>query len=321
MRKELLEKLSEISEEEQRIKDGSGEIDRSRYSDLGQFVIDKDKMIDADRLIQIRTHTRFLPFPKHQHNFVEMVYQAAGETRHVVNGDPVTLRQGEILIMNQTATQSIDAAGENDIAVNFIILPPFFDRTLQMLGNSSHPLRDFLVSCLSSGESAVSYLHFPVAGILPIENLMENLIASLLENADRTPTDEATMGLLFLHLLEHTDKVLTGKSSYDQALVLNVLQYVDTHYQSGSLSDFANAHHCELSALSRTIKKYTGFTYQEILQQKRMAVSCELLLDTTLPVADIATAVGYENISFFHRLFRRYYGMTPRRFRMKERVA
>ena len=124
------------------------------------------------------------------------------------------------------------------------------------------------------------------------------------------------MGLLFLHLLEHTDKLTLGEHSYEQALTMQLLKYIDDHYREGSLSDFASRTHSELTSLSRMIKKHTGFTYQEILQQKRMAKAAELLSGSRLSIADISSAVGYENISFFHRLFRRYYGMTPRAFRV-----
>lgn len=56
-----------------------------------------------------------------------------GSTHHIINGDPVILQQGELLFLNQNATQEIYPAGETDIAVNFIILPEFFDHTLQVL--------------------------------------------------------------------------------------------------------------------------------------------------------------------------------------------
>ncbi len=55
--------------------------------------------------------------------------------------------------------QEILPAGERDIAVNFIILPEFFDRTLPMM-ERENILRDFLVSSLSSNSALTSYLHF-----------------------------------------------------------------------------------------------------------------------------------------------------------------
>ena len=62
---------------------------------------------------------------------------------------------------------------------NFIILPAFFDYALTMLGDDDNYIRDFLLDCLKSEHEDVSYLHFQVADVLPIQNLMENLIWTL----------------------------------------------------------------------------------------------------------------------------------------------
>ena len=78
--------------------------------------------------------------------------------------------------MNQHATQEIFPARENDIAVNIMILPEFFDSILMMLGNEDSMLRDFIIDCLKSTSGHIDYLHFEVADVLPVQNIMENLI-------------------------------------------------------------------------------------------------------------------------------------------------
>ena len=40
------------------------------------------------------------------------------------------------------------------------------------------------------------------------------------------------------------------------------------------------------------------------------------MCDTDLPISDIIAAVGYENNSYFHRVFKERYGVTPRAFRV-----
>ena len=317
MRKELIEALSIITPEEQAILDGMDKIDRSLYTENTDFIVDQQKMLEKGNLIQIRTHTRFTPFPEHSHNYVEMVYMCQGKTRHIVDGTPVTLREGELLIMNQHARQSIEAAGKEDIAINFIILPDFFDETLRMLGHEDSALRDFLVSCLEDGDTPMSYLHYQISDNIPVQNLVENLVYYLLQKEDTDKNIEITMGLLFLQLLKHTDAIHTDRASYRKKLVLDALAYIDVHYKNGRLGEFAKAHHYEISSLSKLIRKMTGFTWQELLQQKRMESACALLDTTELSVADVALAVGYENISFFHRLFKKYYGLSPRHYRVK----
>ena len=148
--------------------------------DGSRDVISGDKLLPSGRIITIRPHTRFVAFPEHSHDYVEMVYMCAGQTRHVVNGAELTLRAGELLMLGQHARQSIAPAGEGDVAVNFIVRPAFFSGTLPFLGEEETPLRRFVVGCLT-GENETGYLLFHVAEILPIQNLIENLLYTLTE--------------------------------------------------------------------------------------------------------------------------------------------
>jgi AraC-like DNA-binding protein len=68
--------------------------------------------------------------------------------------------------------------------------------------------------------------------------------------------------------------------------------------------------------LSKEIKKLTGCNYTELVQKKRLNQAGYLLKNTSLSVMDIAMSVGYENMSYFHRIFQAQYGMTPRHYRI-----
>ena len=105
----------------------------------------------------------------------------------------------------------------------------------------------------------------------------------------------------------------------DRELIISVLQYIDGHYRNGNLTSLSNMLDCEFTHLSKIIRRETGFTYQELLQQKRISKACELLSGTDLSVTDISLSVGYENFSYFHRLFRKYYGMSPAKYRKENR--
>lgn len=133
MTEELLQELRKITPEEQRILDGKSEIEREIYSSSSENVFEAKKLLDAGRLISVRPHTRFVHFPAHTHNYVEVIYMCSGSTHHIINGNEVLLEQGELLFLNQHAVQEIYPAGREDIAVNFIILPEFFDNALRMM--------------------------------------------------------------------------------------------------------------------------------------------------------------------------------------------
>lgn len=314
---ELLNALRGISPEERLLLDGSAAIQRGIYMDADSDVIDAGKLLDSGRLITIRPHTRFAHFPEHSHNYVEMVYMCCGTTTHIANGKSILLRQGELLLFGQGARQEILPAGENDIAVNFIILPQFFDKALEMLDEEETPLRKFLVDSLR-GDNA-NCLYFQVADILPIQNLIENLIWTLLRGPgpNRRSICQITMGLLFVQLLNYTDRLVSD--STEEAAIVKILRYIEGNYPTATLTEIAGAVHYDLCGLSREIKRRTGKTFQELLQEKRLAQAVYYLTHTNLRVDEIGEAVGYSNLSYFHRIFRQRYGTTPKKYRSRQR--
>ncbi len=309
----IMERLSPITEEERAILGGQTVIDRDLYMDGTHDIITGDKLLEPGKLITVRPHTRFIRFPKHTHDYVEMVYMCSGSTTHLVNGTQLTLGEGELLILGQNAVQEIEPAGEHDIAVNFIVRPTFFSGVLPYLGERDTPLRRFLIDCLVSG-GETSYLLFRVADVLPIRNLVENLLYTLLEpTAYKREVQQVTMGLLFMQLMNHTD--MLEIESTEQTAIVSVLRYIEEQYQNGSLTEIAARLHYDLHFLSRLIKESTGKTYTALVQEKRLRQAAWLLENTDRNVDEIAVSVGYENVSYFHRLFFAQYGLSPKKFR------
>ena len=310
----IIRQLGTITEEEQAILDGQTTINRGLYMSGSQDVIDSRKMLSDGKLIALRTHTRFIHFPEHTHDYVEVVYMCSGSTTHIINGKTIRLQQGELLFLGQSVRQEVCKSDKNDIAVNFFVLPEFFRETLNTIGEEASPLRRFLVDCLFGQNTGPGYLLFQVAEDVPIQNLVENLIFSLLyDTPNRRKVSRMTMTMLFLQLLGHTDKLAWDSQ---EETILKVLRYIDEHYVDGSLREAAELLHCDISSLSREIRRKTGKTYTELVQEKRLTQAAFLLHTTDRKVEDIALAVGYENISYFHRIFRSEYGVSPRQFRI-----
>ena len=102
MRQDLIDRLREITPEEQELLKEGGEIRRERYTNRRDFVVDSRLLLEKGRLIEIRPHTRFAYFPRHRHNYVEMVYMCSGTTTHIINGNKeLTLEEGDLLFLNQ----------------------------------------------------------------------------------------------------------------------------------------------------------------------------------------------------------------------------
>ena len=99
-------------------------------------------------------------------------------------------------------------------------------------------------------------------------------------------------------------------------MIWQVLQYVEQHYAEGSFGELCKLLHYDGPFLSRQIKRKTGKTYTQLMQDKRMSQAAFLLKNTDRKVSDISLAVGYENISYFHRLFEKTYGQPPKAYRL-----
>ena len=299
MNQEMVERLSVITREEQDILRGNREIDRTLYMDRGDMVIDSRKLLHAGKMITIRPHTRFVHFPAHTHNYVEVIYMCQGHTTHIVDGNRVELKAGELLFLNQHATQ--------------------------MMGEEENLLREFLVGCLCDDTRYDRYLHFQVSDVLPIQNLMENMVWSLLnEQPGKRSINQATMGLVLLHLMHYTGRLRMSPDSgqsLEQKLTFQVLRYIEEHYREGTLAELAGIMGYDVYCLSRMIKQVLGRNYKELLQVKRLNQAAFLLQNTGMNIVDISVAVGYDNTSYFHRIFKGYYGQSPREYRLSQTLS
>lgn len=315
----IIRKLAEVTREEQIILDGKTEIDKSIYTENGGNIINSRRLLESGKLINIRPHTRFVHFPEHTHDYVEMVYMCRGKTTHIINGNKTELCEGELLFLGQTAKQEILPAGKDDIAVNFIILPTFFDKSLEMLGEEESPLRKFITDCLGKATDSEGFLHFKVSDILPVQNLIENLLWTLItKTPNKRNIYQTTMGLLFMQLLNYTDRL--SYTEDEKTVLLQVLRYIESNYKTASLTELSKILHYDIFWLSKEIKLKSGMSYTELLQEKRLSQSAFLLRTTKMKISDIANAVGYENMSYFHRIFNKKFGVSPKKYRDENMV-
>ncbi|MDO5522132.1 MAG: AraC family transcriptional regulator [bacterium] len=323
MHQELLTYLKQITQEEQAILSGNHDVQKELYTSKKDFVIDSQKLLEKGQLIEIRPHTRFIHFPRHRHNYVEMVYMCNGSTTHIINdNETITLKEGDLLFLNQNVTQEILPASETDIAVNFIILPEFFTHSITMI-ERENVLRDFIISTLSEDASMSSYLHFPASSIIPVQNLVENMIWTLIHTRSNTDTiNQITMGLLFLNLSMFADIINQGNpKQYEQNTVFSILNYIDTHYKSGTLTAISDELNQPAYYISRLLKKHTGFNFKELLQQRKLQQASYLLSNTSLSVESIMDAIGYDNSSYFYRKFKERYDYSPKEYRIASKES
>lgn len=107
-----------------------------------------------------------------------------------------------------------------------------------------------------------------------------------------------------------------GKQNQTSLLARRALQYIALHATEGlRLEAMAERFVINPSYLSQLIRRETGLTYQQHVQNARMRVAKEMLADIRIRIDDIARAVRYENYVSFYNVFKKNTGMTPREYR------
>ena len=105
-------------------------------------------------------------------------------------------------------------------------------------------------------------------------------------------------------------------SDYRIALVKSIIDYIHTHYESQITLDILAAYfHLSREHLCRLFKKMTRMSPIEYLNFYRISTSTRLLRQTDHEISDIALEIGFNNISYFNRTFKRYMHVTPGEYR------
>ena len=124
------------------------------------------------------------------------------------------------------------------------------------------------------------------------------------------------MGLLLQNLTLFAENInRTLPDSREENAVFATLQYIETGYRTGTLEEAADRLHMPPYALSRLLKRHTGANFKQLLQQRRLQQAAYLLTNTRLAADAVRQTVGYENNSYFYRIFREKYGCSPAEYR------
>ncbi|WP_138754574.1 AraC family transcriptional regulator [Paenibacillus sinopodophylli] len=113
---------------------------------------------------------------------------------------------------------------------------------------------------------------------------------------------------------------MQGVSKRKPDLVAQAIRYMDAHYsESLTLESIAETLNYSPRHLSMRFKEQTGESPIHYLIQVRVTEAAELLLSTDAALQDIAQAVGYSDVYYFSRIFKKYTGLSPVRFQKQER--
>ena len=142
---------------------------------------------------------------------------------------------------------------------------------------------------------------------LPPDKRLISFLDMLLDlslTKDKEPL--SVMGKEFLYS-EKSDKRITK--------IFNVIE--EAYVSKITIEDMCNHTYLTEGAFCKYFKKHFNRSFTNYLNEFRIRKACLLLQETDDKLIDIAMRCGYENMSFFHRQFKKYLKMTPAEYRRK----
>ncbi|SES09802.1 Helix-turn-helix domain-containing protein [Gracilibacillus ureilyticus] len=106
--------------------------------------------------------------------------------------------------------------------------------------------------------------------------------------------------------------------TYTENIIYTIKEFTKKNYANISLDDLAEL--CKMSPnyISTFFKEKTGTNFSAYLTEIRMRKAAEMLGDFHYKTYEISNLVGYTNPKNFTRMFKKYYGVTPREYRNKK---
>lgn len=105
----------------------------------------------------------------------------------------------------------------------------------------------------------------------------------------------------------------------DEDVIRRIRHYVDANYEKDlSLTTLAKHYFVSKYQISRLFKKEFGINFSDYVLKVRMEAACMMLLDSSDKLDEIARKTGFEDTSYFSRVFSKYFEITPGEYRKRE---
>lgn len=274
--------------------------------------------LSASPYLYVNLHSRFQDYPKHIHNDrVELNYMYNGNATQIINQKSLNLSTGDFLLMDSNVVHKIAPLGNDDILVNIIIKKEYFDQNFFNRLTDDTEITRFFLNAIVQETFHENYFHFSAVCNRRLHVFLEEFLCEWFSPSMHAR--EILSNLLALILTELADllehQVESSISNKDQVSIVPVLKYIEANYQTCTLESTARFFHVNQNYLSGKLKKYTGFNFSHHLQCQKISAAAKLLKNTDLSVTDISHYVGYENVSFFYKKFKKTYGCLPGEYR------
>lgn len=239
------------------------------------------------------------------------LFKIDGEEFHIKVGDIVYISEGSIIECSSKSEDFtfISIRFKSSVffeGADFLTTYYGMDRLIE----SDDELQEYFVNIYMT--SKVN----SVTKMLKMHGWLEILVAKLIEKSSDKNNINNEGKINNRLLVKGAQTKLINDSSNEDYRISMVIDYILTHsekkYSSKDLSKMSGL--CETS-FRKLFKKQTGKSPNEWIRDLRITTACRLLLSTDDNINEIAYKVGFDDVNYFIRVFKKKLGNTPKKFR------
>ncbi|MBQ9116840.1 MAG: helix-turn-helix transcriptional regulator [Clostridia bacterium] len=245
----------------------------------------------------------------HIHTAVEMLYVKEGDYTVHLDYVPYPITVGDLILFRSDAVHTVTAGDCERNSYYVIKIPPSF--FLNLAGGEAG-VRYSMPFAFNRKDSKCLWTKAELEGSA-ILTVLSELIA---EYGSEKYAAELVIRLKIMELMTSILRECHGEETHvdsrSASLIYNVMSYVQKNYADDvDEKELSRSYGMSYSYFSRTFKKITGVTFKNYLNRIRISNAERLLFSTGSSVSEIATACGYNSISYFISVYRSMMGITP----------
>lgn len=255
----------------------------------------------------------------HGHRFfLEFTYVLQGRANHVIDGVSSIISKGDYFIVDYKTKHRYTQMGDTPfIVVNCLFVPQLIDQTLNNCQRFEEVINNYLINfdfCQLKERPTNLVLHDSDGHIWKMVRRLceeyEHKEIGYLESM------RCQLILLLIDIMRQLKLPNAEETKGENNIVNHMINHLTKHFTEPlSLKNFAEKYNYSSAHISNMFKRETGITFSEYLQSIRIQESCRLLANTNKNIAEIANTVGYTDVKFFNKVFKRITGMTSRQFK------
>lgn len=265
--------------------------------------------------IYVSKHNRYAKYPLHTHQFLELNYMYSGSCVQYIDGQRVELNTGDVVLLNIGSSHSLEALGDNDILINIL----FRNKSIHLdlldkLYDSDSILFNFLMNTTTNDKTVPLFILFKKRGNSSVIRIINTVLKEyFFSKKFSNQIISSYLPILLISLVRDYQSEIVNKSKQrlNDPVVLTVLKDIEKGYATISLQSVAKDLNYNRYYLSNLIKKKTGKTFTELLNQQKLLQAQLLITSTKLPVSQIIRQVGFSNKNYFYSKYRQKYGHLP----------